>query len=735
MSVSDGKHTEGTADAPRDDPRALSRRFVLQAGGTGALLLGFELSGAAGAATGAKAFAPNAYIRIAPDDMVTLVMPSVEMGQGTYTSVPMILAEELDIPLTRVQLEAAPPDQKYYGNPIYGIQMTGGSTTIRGWWMPLRKAGASARAMLVGAAAAMWRVDPASCRTADGTVFHDPTKRSATYGSLAAHAALIPPPVNPKLKDPKTFKLVGRSLKRLDTPAKVNGTAVYGIDAMPPGVKFATLASSPVFGGRVAHVDDRAARAVQGVRQIIVLDDLVAVVGDHTWAAKLGLEALVVEWDGAHGNLSQADIWRGLGEAAGREGVVAQKTGDAIGQLRSGTVIEGDYELPFLAHAAMEPMNCTVHLRKDACEIWVGTQAMGKAQAIAVKESGLRAEQIVIHNHLIGGGFGRRLEVDGIGKAVRIARHVDGPVKVVWSREEDIQQEMYRPVYHDRMSAKLEGGRITAWRHRVVGPAILARYLPPAFVKGVDLDGVDGAVDQPYDFPHLQVEFTRHELAPVPTSFWRGVGPNSNIFSAECFIDKLARQHGIDPLVLRQRMLAKNRRALAALDHAAAKAEWTTLPRAVPGGGRFGRGIAMLSAFGSYLAAVADVAVTDDGEVRLKRIVCAVDCGTIVNPDGVLAQVQGGMIFGLSAILHGQITIEKGRVQQGNFNDYRVLRIDEIPKIEVYLMPSEEAPGGIGEPGTVVVQPAVANAVYAATGKQLTRMPIDPKEIAITRSP
>jgi isoquinoline 1-oxidoreductase beta subunit len=718
-------------------PTRFSRRFVLRAGIAtgGGLLLGVSLFGGdvADAGDGGRAgvFAPGAFIRIGSDDSVTLIMPAVEMGQGTYTAIPMILAEELDIALGRVKLEAAPPSDELYGNPLFKIQITGGSSTIRAWWMPMRKAGAGARAMLVAAAAVAWGVDPASCRTENGTVFHDATSRSLKYGALANRAARLPPPQNPPLKDPKDFKLVGKPLKRLDAPEKVNGASQYGVDAMPNGVKFATLVSSPVFGGKVAHVDDRRARAVPGVRQIVVLDTLVAVIGDHMWAALQGLEARAIEWEnGPHAGVTSAGIWKALRSAADNEGLVVQKVGDADSQLKGAGLVEASYELPFLAHAAMEPMNCTVHVRADACEVWVGTQVMTMAQNIAAKESGLRPDQVTIHNHLLGGGFGRRLEVDGIGKAVRIARHVEWPIKVLWTREEDIQQEMYRPVYHNRMAARLADGKVAAWRHRVAGPAIFARYLPPAFVGGIDGDAVGGAVEQPYDFPNRRIEYVRHEPAAVPTSFWRGVGSNSNVFAVECFMDRLAREARVDPVAFRRPLLGKSPRALAALDLVVEKSGWhNTLPAAA-GGARRGRGICVQSAFGSYLAAVAEVLVAADGEVRVTRLVCAVDCGLIVNPDTVVAQIQGGMIFGLTAALYGEITIEGGRVQQSNFNDYRMLRIDETPKIEVHLIPSGDAPGGIGEPGTVVVQPAVANAIYAATGTQLTRMPVKRRLLA-----
>ncbi|HEY3695051.1 xanthine dehydrogenase family protein molybdopterin-binding subunit [Phenylobacterium sp.] len=716
--------------APRDGD--LSRRAMLHvtvAAGGGLLLgIGLHAPTAASADEDGQAFVPNAFIRVATDGHVTIITPAIEMGQGTRTSIGAILAEELDVGMDNVTVEDAPPDQKKYGNPLFGIQMTGASSTTRAWYTPLRRAGASARAMLVTAAARGWGVDPASCRTADGVVHHDPSGRSAPYGALAGRAAGIPPPAEPALKDPKDFKLIGRSLHRLDAPDKASGKAMFGIDVMRPGMKFATLASSPTFGGKVLRVDDSAARGVPGVRQIVVLDDLVAVVGDHYWAAKQGLDSLVVEWGpGPNAKVRQADIWSALERDSTGRGVVVTQTGDAAGRLREGEVFEATYELPFLAHAAMEPMNCTLHATPGRCEIWVGTQVPGKAQGGAAAVLGLKPEQVVVNNHLIGGGFGRRLEADGVITAARIAQHVDGPVKVVWSREEDIQQALYRPVYHDRLRARVANGKLLAWHHRLTGSSILSRWLPPAVKDGIDADAVD-ALEPPYDVPHLLTEYVRSEPPAVPTCFWRGVGPNSNVFSRECFIDLIAHRTGVDPVAFRRGMLAKTPRVLGVLELAAAKAGWGA--PAVAAAGRTGRGVAVLAGFGSFVAAVADVAVADDGDVAVTRLVIAADVGTVISPDTVAAQAQGGAVFGLGALLHGRITVADGKVEQSNFHDYRVVRIDEMPTIEVHLLHSAEAPGGIGEPPTVVVQPAVANAIFAATGVQLTRMPIDRSLIA-----
>lgn len=723
---------EPSARAASATAGGLSRRALLGAGAAigGGLLLGIELIGGR-SAEARDARTPdgatfNAFVRIARDGAVTLIMPAVEMGQGSYTMQATLIAEELDVDLSQVKVEHAPPDQKDYGNPIFVAQITGGSTSTMAWYLPLRKAGATARAMLVGAAAASWHVDPASLRTESGAVHHDASGRSLAYGALADRASAIPAPKDPALKDPKDFRLIGKPLKRIDTPDKVNGKVQYGIDVMLPGMKFATLAACPVFGGKVRHVDDSQARTVPGYRQTVVLDDLVAVVGDHMWAAKQGLAALAIDWDyGPNANVMQEDLYAAQAKAANGPGVTAQSIGDAPGHMKEGTIYQEEFELPYLAHAPMEPINGTAHFKGDSCEIWVGTQAPGMAQQGAATALGLKPEQVTINNHLIGGGFGRRLEVDGVIKVARIAQRVEGPVKIVWSREEDIQQEFYRPIYHDRLRARVENGRITAWHHRVTGPSIIARWLPPAFQKGIDPDAVDGAVDQPYDFDNILVEYIRHETPQVPVAFWRGVGPNSNVFSAERFINHVAYQNAIDPIEFRRNMLGKSPRALAVLNLVAEKAGWTQ-PIEPPGGGiRVGRGVALLAGFGSFLACVAEVAVPEDGDVQVRRIVCAADVGQMINPDTLQAQMQGGIVFGLSAILHGQITIDHGRVLQSNFHDYRVLRIDEMPKIEIHLVPSTEKPGGIGEPPTVVVQPAVANAIFNATGVQLKRMPID----------
>jgi isoquinoline 1-oxidoreductase beta subunit len=710
----------------------VSRRqfVVVLATAGGGLLLGCRASDrtvprstAAAAAPDLPAFAPDAFVRIGTDGRVTLIMPQVEMGQGMYTSLPMLIAEELEVPLDQVHVEHAPPSDKLYANPLIGFQATGGSTSIMGFYEPLRKVGASARIMLVAAAAQRWGVEPASCRAEKGSVHHPATGRTLTYGALAEAAAKVPAPAEVKLKDPKDFVLIGTPAKRLDSPEKVNGTAKYSIDVRLPGLKIATLAESPVLGGKVVSVDDSKAKAIPGVRQIVRLDDLVAVVGDHMWAAKQGLAALVIRWDdGPNGKVSTEDVVQELDAASRKPGVVARKQGAADPALSGAAKkIDAVYQAPFLAHATMEPVNCTVHVRKDGCEVWTGSQVLSRVQATASKVTGFPLDKIVVHNHLLGGGFGRRLEVDFETKAVRIAKEVDGPVKVVWTREEDVRHDVYRPYYYDRIAAGLDGrGRPVAWTHRVVGPSILARWAPPAFKDGLDGDAVDGAVQLLYDIPAIQVEYVRHEEPVLKTGWWRGVGVTHNAFVVESFIDELAAAARQDPLVYRRALLGKSPRARAVLDIATKAAGWGAK---LPAG--HGRGLSLMySGWNTYVAEVAEVEVSSSGEVRVHRIVCAVDCGTIVNPDTVKAQIEGGVVFGITGALYGEVTLKNGRVQQSNFSDYRMLRMNESPAIEVHLVRSTETPGGIGEPGTAATAPALANAVFAATGKRIRRLPL-----------
>lgn len=722
--------SRGGSDLPRP-VSAVSRRGLLQAGAAvgGGLMLSLclPLPRRHAEAADADRFTPNAFIRIDGDGRIVLTMPYVEMGQGTYTSIPMLIAEELEVDLKQVRLEHAPPDEKLYANPLLGVQATGNSNAIRGAWQPLRRAGAVARIMLVSAAARRWNVDAASCRAQSGYVHHASTGRRSSYGELAADAARMPVPEEVVLKRPQDFKLIGTPAKRSDTPAKINGTAVYGIDVRPPGVKIATLAQSPVFGGRLKSVDDAAAKAVKGVHQIVRLDDAVAVVADHMGAATKGLAALAIEWDdGPHASLDTDTVLGELETATLTAGAVAQSIGN-IDQAIAGaaTKVEAAYRVPFLAHAPMEPMNCTVHVRKDGCEVWVGIQALGRAQAAAAKAAGLPLDSVVVHNHLIGGGFGRRLDIDGVIRAVEIAKQVDGPVKVVWTREEDIQHDMYRPCWFDRLSAGLDvKGKPVAWSNRFAGSSVIARWLPPAFKGGLDPDTTEGAINLVYDLPNLNVEYVQVEPPGIPTAFWRSVGPSHNVFVTEAFMDELAAAAGQDPVAYRLALLDKTPRAKAVLALAADRAGWgRPLPQ------RVGRGAAVQYVFGTYMAQVAEVEVSKDGDVRVRRVVCAVDCGTVINPDTIRAQVQGAVMFGITAALYGEITLKSGRVEQANFDSYQILRMNEAPTVDVHIVQNFETPGGMGEAGTSAIVPAVANAVFAATGKRLRKMPIDTTQL------
>ena len=712
-----------------------SRRVFLSVGAAlgGGLLIGVGLGAMPEAAEAAgnqagPAFVPNAFVRIAPNGEVTLTVPYVEMGQGTYTSIPMLIAEDLEVDLASVHVEHAPPNDKLYGNQMLGFQATGASSTIRASFEPLRRAGATARVLLVQAAAQRWKVDPAECKAERGEVMHTRSGRRLKYGVLVENAARLPLPEKVELKPRSEFKLIGTPAKRLDSQAKVNGTAMYGIDARVPGMKIATLAQSPVFGGRLRRIDDSKVKAVRGVLQVVQLDDCVAVVAEHMGAAKKGLAALVIEWDdGPNASLGTADIVASMKDASQHSGAVARSEGDnAKAMAGAARQINAVYEVPFLIHAAMEPLNCTVHVRKDNCEVWVGSQVLTRAQAAAAAVTGFPLDKVTVHNHLLGGGFGRRLEIDSVTRAVQIAQHVDGPVKVVWTREEDVQHDMYRPYFYDRMSAGLAAdGRPIAWSHRITGSSILKRWLPPGYQNGFDTETIDGAVRPPYALPNILIEYVNHE-PPVPTAFWRGVGPTHNVFVVESFIDELAAAAKTDPLAYRMALLEKNPRARVVLQTAAQKAGWGQ-----PMGKRQGRGLSLQFAFGTYMAQVAEVEIAEDGSVAVKRIVCAVDAGIIVNPDTVHAQIQSAVIFGISGALYGQATLKNGRIEQSNFHDVRVLRINEAPDIEIHIVASTEAPGGMGEPGTSCLAPAVTNAIFAATGKRLRKLPVDQNELKI----
>jgi isoquinoline 1-oxidoreductase beta subunit len=661
----------------------------------------------------------NAYVRIEPDSSVILIMPKVEMGQGTFTSLPMLIAEELEVDLASVSVEHAPPAPDVYG--VQGDQSTGGSTSIRDCWLPLRTAGATARMMLVAAAAKNWGVPASTCRAERAEVIHEASGRRAGYGSLAHAAASEPVPTDPPLKSAKDFRLIGRTTPRRDTPEKTNGRAVFGIDVQVPGMRVAALALSPVQGGSVVEpLRSQAAMAVPGVRQVVNERDAVAVVADDTWAALRGLKALELGWnDGPHGSVQQSNIVAQLDEAAKRPGAVANRVGNPDSTLVNAvTRVDAVYHQPFLAHATMEPMNCTVDWRKDQCEIWVGTQAPDRAVA-KLAALGLKPEQIRINNHLIGGGFGRRLEVDGIVLAARIARHVDGPVKVLWTREQDVRHDRYRPYYVDRIAAGLDAkGSPVAWLHTIAGSSVSAGWSGEPNKNGVDDDAVTAAADPVYALENMEVRYVQQEPPGVPTSWWRGVGPTRSVFVVESFVDELAAAAKQDPMKYR-RALIKSPRMRAALDLAATQSKWGS---ALPAG--HGRGVAVQYAFGSYLAQIVEVSVSAANQVRVHKVVCALDCGQMVNPDTIRAQLEGGAMFGLGAALWSEVIIANGRVRQSNFHDYRAMRLPEAPQVEVHLISNQEKPGGVGETGTACAAAALCNAIYAASGKRVRTLPV-----------
>jgi isoquinoline 1-oxidoreductase beta subunit len=707
------------------------RHFVITvAAAGGGLLLGCRI-GDRRELVGDRAsapFAPNAFVRVGPDGRVVTIIQQVEMGQGTYTTLSMLIAEELDVGMDQVSVEQAPPNVKLYMNPLLGDQITGASSSMRALYQPLRHAGAAARSMLVAAAAQQWQVDAASCTVDRGVVKHPGTGRTLPYGALTDAAARLQVPTQVTVKDPKSFTLIGTPAKRLDSPAKVNGTAQYSIDVRVPGMKVATVAASPVLGGKVAALDDRKALAVKGVRQVVALGDVVAVVADDMWAATQGLKGLAVLWnEGPNAAVSTADVVRGLEAASRVPGVLVRKDGDTDAALaRADRRMDAIYEAPFLAHVAMEPLSCTVHVRADGCEVWTGSQVLARAQATAAAVTGFPLERVVVHSQLLGGGFGRRLEFDYVTQAVRIAQRVDGPVKVVWTREEDVRHDVFRPYYFDRIHAGLDAhGQPIAWTHRIVGPSIVARWLPAGMKNGVDGDAVDGAAQLAYDIPAIRIEYVRHEEPVVNTGFWRGVGVTHNNFVIESFIDELAAAAKQDPVRYRRALLGKSPRAVRVLDVATAAAGWGT---PLPAG--HGRGVSFLfSGWGTYLAQVAEVEVSKAGDVLVHRVVCAVDCGIVVNPDVVKAQIEGGIIFGIGGALFGEITLANGRVEQSNFHDVRVLRMNEAPVIEVHLVKSDEAPGGIGEPGTAAIAPAIGNAICAVTGRRIRKLPFKPEVV------
>jgi isoquinoline 1-oxidoreductase beta subunit len=678
---------------------------------------------AAAAADGDPPFAPNAFIRVDADGSVRLVMPNVEMGQGIYTGACMMLAEELDVGMDQITVEHAPPNEELYAMPLLGGQITGGSTSTRGHWQVLREAGAVARSMMVAAAAQRWRVEPSTCSVARGVVSHAASGRSLRYGALAKSAAALPIPAKVTLKDPGTFSLIGKPLRRLDSADKVRGATQFGIDVRVPGMKIATVRACPTLGGRLVGVNDKRTLMIPGVIRVIELDGAVAVVGEHFWAAKQGLDALDIEWDlGDNADLSTAQLRQGLADkSSSGTAIVAREVGK---RPKDGKLVEAVYLSPMLAHATMEPLNTTVWITADRCEIWVGTQVPTRCVTEAAKITGLAEDKIVLHNQYLGGGFGRRLETDSVEQAVHFAKQVSYPIKVIWTREEDIRHDIVRPMYYDRISAVLDtAGKPLWYGDRVTGGTVLGRWAPTAMGKdGLDDDLVDCVADVPYDIPDRKVEWVRHDMpSGVLTGWWRGVGPTHNLFVVESFMDELAHAAGKDPFEYRRALLQKNPRSLALLELAAQKIGWNTGPLPV----RVGRGIALGEPFGSRICAIVEAEVTPQGEVRLRHAVVALDCGIAINPSSVEAQVQGGLLFGLSAAMYSGITMKHGAIEQSNFHDYRSLRMDETPLVEVHRVDSDQLPGGLGEVGTAIAAPALGNAIFAATGVRLRSLPVD----------
>ncbi|WP_323121340.1 xanthine dehydrogenase family protein molybdopterin-binding subunit [Burkholderia alba] len=725
-----------TAEFDLPDALRPSRRTFLKAAGAVAavgLTIGFEWSGAGRRALAATlpdaAFAPNAFLRVAPDNSVTVIAKHVEMGQGAYTGIATIVAEELDADWRNVRVESAPADAKRYANLQFGtIQGTGGSSAMANSWLQLREAGAKARAMLVSAAAAQWRVNPAELTTRDGSVHHAASRRQATYGSLASAAATLPVPAQVALKAPQDFRLIGHRPPRVDVPAKTDGTAQFTLDVTFPGMQVALLQRPPLFGATVRSFDATAAKAVPGVVAVVQVPRGVAVVATGFWAAKQGRDALKVEWDDTHAEKRSSDaLLREYLRLAEQPGASARRDGDAARALAGAAHrLSATYTFPYLAHAPMEPLDAVVKLTADSCEIWAGDQFQTIDQGNAAHVAGLEPQQVKIHTLYAGGSFGRRANAwsDYIVEAVSIAKALGAtgtPVKLQWTREDDIHGGLYRPMYVHKLDAGLTAdGKLVGWRHRIVGQSIMAGTPFAGRVKdGIDPTSVEGAANLPYAIPNLSVELATPS-SPVPVLWWRVVGSSHTAFAVEAFIDEAAHAAGKDPYAFRRNLLQHEPRMRAVLDLAAEKAGWDPAKPLPPGRGR---GIAVAEAFKTFVAQVAEVSVDKDGAVKVERVVCAVDCGTPINPDIIAAQMEGGIGFGLGAALHSAITLKDGKVEQNNFDGYQVLRFAEMPQVDVHIVPSGEAPTGVGEPGVAPIGPAVANAIFAATGKRIHALP------------
>jgi isoquinoline 1-oxidoreductase beta subunit len=699
-----------------------SRRDFLKTGG---LVIGFTLPAAARLAEAAAPadFRPNAYLRVGADNRVTVIVGLSEMGQGVHTAIPQLVAEELDADWSRVRVEQAPADEAF-SNPIFHTQATGGSTSVNGHWEPMRKAGAAARAMLVAAAAEQWKVDPSECRTENGMVIHSSGKKVA-YGKLVQAAAKQPVPKEPKLKDASQFKVIGQPMRRLDTPYKVNGSGKYGMDVRLPGMLTAVIAHPPAPGGKAVSVDDSNAKKIKGVRQVLQIPQGVAVLADGYWQAKKGRDALVIQWDkGPNGGLSSEGVTKMLTAATQQEGKVARNEGN-VASASPAKSMEAIYEAPYLAHACMEPMNATAWVKKDSIEIWAGTQSQGPNQGILSHVGSVDPKKVKVNTMLLGGGFGRRFAPDFTIAATILSKMSGKPVKLVYSREDDMRGYFYRPASVTRFTAGFDGsGNPVSFTARVASPSIMEASgfmkLPP---DGVDSFGVEGVKDVPYDFPNLRVEYSRQEPG-VQVWFWRSVGHSQNIFFSESFVDEMAHAAGKDPFEFRRAHLGKSPRHKGVLELAAEKAGWgSPLPQGVH------RGIAVAQSFGSYVAEVAEVSIQPDGRPKVHRVVAAVDCGEVVNPEIVRRQCESAIAYGLTAALYGKITFKDGAVEQGNFDTYPMLRMNEMPKVEVHILKSKEHATGMGEPGLPALAPAVTAAIFQATGKRIRKLPIDPGEL------
>jgi isoquinoline 1-oxidoreductase subunit beta len=712
----------------------LDRRGFLKTGlaGTAGLVIGFYLPGrrevlAASRLDGSTATPDvlNAFIQVAPDDSITIMIAKSEMGQGVVTSLSMLAAEELECDWRKVKTEFAPAAVVYF-DPAFHMQGTGGSQSVASGWKPMREAGATARVMLIAAAAEKWSVDPSECHAEDGAVIHTATKRRATYGSLAEAAAKVTPPQNVTLKDPSQFKIIGKPEKRLDTPIKTNGKAGFGIDERQPGMVHAVVQRCPVFGGKVASFDATKAKAVPGVKDVFQISDGVAVVADNTWTAMQGRKALDVEWDeGPSANVSSETIFKAFADACDTPGVVSRKEGDAPTVLNSATLkIETVYQAPYQAHATMEPMNCTAYIQADRADVWAPTQFQTPSQMTAAKIAGIKQDSAFIHTTYLGGGFGRRGWSDFVTEACEISKHVQAPAQVTWSREDDTQHDYYRPASYVKIAAALgPDGNPTAFTARVACDSISRWFFGPDAVKnGMDSSSVEGLTDTPYDIPNILVDY-HMVTGAVPMGFWRSVGASQNGFFLECFMDELAAAAKKDPYEYRKALLSKKPRHLGVLNLAAEKGEWgKPLPK-----GHY-RGIAVLEAFSTYVAEVAEISLDKDG-VKVHKVTVALDCGRVVNPNIIRQQAVGAVVFGLTQTLKGEITIDKGRVQQANFDTYDMLRMNEMPVVDVYIVPSDETPTGMGEPAVPPVAPAICNAVFRATGKRIRRLPIKPEDL------